>query len=75
MENEITNPNLVSNTYEATFGGPIVLNRLWFFSAGRYQNTDTQHTFTQTGGAFTRTDTNKRGELKLTGSVAPAHTV
>ena len=53
----------------------MVLNRLWFFSAGRYQNTDTQHTFTQTGGAFTRTETNKRGELKLTGTVAPSHTI
>jgi len=75
VENGITNPDLVSQTYEGTFGGPIVLNRLWFFSAGRYENTDTQNTFTQTGGAFTRTETNKRGELKLTGTIAPSHTV
>ena len=75
VENDIVNPDLASQTYEGTFGGPIVLNRLWVFSAGRYQNTDTQHTFTQTGGAFTRTDTNKRGELKLTGTVAPGHMV
>ena len=75
VDNGLENPGLVSYTYEGTFGGPIVLNRLWFFSAGRYQNTDTQHTFTQTGGAFTRTETNKRGELKLTGTVAPSHTV
>ena len=75
VENGLVNPDLVSHTYEGTFGGPLVLNRLWFFSAGRYQNTDTQNTFTQTGGAFTRTETNKRGELKLTGTIAPSHTV
>ena len=75
VENELENADLVSHTYEATFGGPIVPNRLWFFSAGRYENTDTQNTFTQTGGAFTRTETNKRGELKLTGTIAPSHTV
>ena len=75
VENDLTNPDLVSHTYEGTFGGPIVLNRVWFFSAGRYENTDTQNTFTQTGGAFTRTETNKRGELKLTGTIAPGHTV
>jgi hypothetical protein len=75
VENDVVNPDLISQTYEGTFGGPIVLNRLWFFSAGRYENTDSQNTFTQTGGAFTRTETNKRGELKLTGTVAPSHTV
>ncbi|MBF8299654.1 MAG: hypothetical protein HW394_24 [Acidobacteria bacterium] len=75
VQNGLTNPDLVSHTYEGTFGGPIARDRLWFFSAGRYQNMDTQHTFTQTGGAFTRTDTNRRGELKLTGTVAPSHTV
>ena len=75
VDNQLENPSLVSHTYEGTFGGPIVLNRLWFFSAGRYENSDSQHTFTQTGGAFTRTETNKRGELKLTGAVVPGHTI
>ncbi|MDA1185347.1 MAG: TonB-dependent receptor [Acidobacteria bacterium] len=75
VDNQLENPSLVSHTYEGTFGGPIVLNRLWFFGAGRYENSDSQHTFTQTGGAFTRTATNTRGELKLTGAVAPGHTM
>jgi hypothetical protein len=75
VENGLDNPDLVSHTFEGTFGGPLVLNRLWFFSAGRYENSDTQHTFTQTGGAFTRTESNTRGELKLTGTIAPSHTV
>jgi outer membrane receptor for ferrienterochelin and colicin len=75
VENGLDNPDLVSHTFEGTFGGPLVLNRLWFFSAGRYENSDTQHIFTQTSGAFTRTESNKRGELKLTGTIAPSHTV
>jgi hypothetical protein len=75
VDNELENPSLVSHTYEGTFGGPLVLNRLWFFGAGRYEDSDSQHTFTQTGGAFTRTETNKRVELKLTGAIAPGHTV
>lgn len=75
VQTGITNADLVSHTYEGTFGGPIARDRLWFFSAGRYQDADTQHTFTQTDGAFTRTETNRRGELKLTGTVAPGHTV
>ena len=75
VENGLDNPDLVSHTFEGTFGGPLVLNRLWFFSAGRYENSDTQHTFTQTAGAFTRTESNKRGELKLTGTIAPSHTI
>ena len=71
----IVNPSIVSKNYEATMGGPIVRDRLWFFSAGRYENADAANTFTQTGGSFLRTVNNKRGELKLTGLVAPAHTL
>src|SRR5438874_11513077 len=26
----------LSRTYEGTFGGPLVRNRLWFFTSGRY---------------------------------------
>ena len=35
--------------HEATFGGPIVSDRLWFFSAGRYQKTDTPVNLAETG--------------------------
>ena len=48
----IVNPSIVSKNYEATMGGPIVRDRLWFFTAGRYENADAANTFTQAGGSF-----------------------
>lgn len=50
-------------------------DRLWFFGAGRYEKANTPGTFTQTAAAFTRTDANKRGEVKLTGRVGTSNTV
>jgi outer membrane receptor protein involved in Fe transport len=69
--NNILHQDVLGKIYEGTFGGPIVRDRLWFFSAGRWQKTDAPNTFAQTGGAFTSTTENKRGELKLTGTVDP----
>ncbi|MGH9253617.1 MAG: TonB-dependent receptor [Vicinamibacterales bacterium] len=74
-QNGIENPSRVSKSYEGTFGGPVIRDRLWFFAAGRYEDADTANTFTQTGGSYVRTVTNTRGELKLTGTIAPSHTV
>jgi carboxypeptidase family protein len=74
-QNAIVNPSRVNKNYEGTFGGPIVRDRVWFFSAARYEHSDTANTFTQTGGSWLRTVTNKRAELKLTGTVAPSHTL
>ncbi len=33
-----TKADVVVPTYEYTVGGPVVRDRLWFFTAGRYQN-------------------------------------
>jgi hypothetical protein len=68
VQNSLTNPDLLGRTYEGTFGGPVALDRLWFFTAGRYEQINLANTFAQTAGAYTRTDTNRRGELKLTGT-------
>lgn len=73
--NSLTNPDRLSRTHEGTFGGPLLRDHLWFFSAGRYEDAAAPNTFAQTGGSFLRTVTNKRGELKITGTVAPSHTV
>ena len=68
-------PDDLQHTHEATFGGPIVRDRLWFFGAGRYQKTDTPVNLAETGISLSSNDLNKRGEIKLTGSVATNHTL
>ena len=73
--NNVVHQNVLSRYHEGTFGGPIKVDRLWFFSAGRYQRDPTPNTFVQTGGSFTRVDTTKRGEIKLTGTLAPNQTL
>ena len=71
----VRNRNVLGYAHEATFGGPIRRDRLWFFAAGRLERAETPNTFPQTGGAFTRTDRNRRGEVKLTGRLHTADTV
>jgi len=68
-------PDDVQQSYEGTFGGYVVKDRLWFFGAGRHQKTSTATPLPLTGTPNTQTDTNKRGEIKLTGTLAAGHTV
>ena len=50
-------------------------DRLWFFSSGRYGKGSNQVTLAQTGIGLASVDTNKRGEIKMTGTVAQGHTI
>jgi len=75
VTNNVVHQNVLAKTTEATFGGPLLRDRLWFFTAGRYENSATPNTFVQTGGAYTRRDTNKRGEVKLTHTFGTAQTL
>ncbi|HVB38455.1 MAG TPA: TonB-dependent receptor [Vicinamibacterales bacterium] len=70
--NGITHPDVLGRSWEGTFGGPILKDRLWFFSAGRLEDSTSAQTFSRTGLANTETDRNRRGELKLTATVAPS---
>jgi carboxypeptidase family protein len=67
----INHADVLSKTHEGTFGGPVVKDRLWFFGAGRVETANTSNTFAQNGGGYTRTDKNRRGEVKFTGTLAP----
>jgi hypothetical protein len=64
----------VSENYEATLGGPIVKDKLWFFAAGRLANTSTQQTFSETGINHVDVNDNKRGEFKATASPSSRNT-
>jgi hypothetical protein len=70
-----TRPSNVNTVYEATAGGPIVEDRLWFLLAGRMAEVTSSEPLPQTGLPFSRITTNRRGEIKLTGTVAAGHTL
>ena len=67
-DNDITRPDKTNQVHEFTFGGPLIKEKLWFFGSGRYLNTENQQTLPVTGFLFNATNTEKRGEVKLTGT-------
>ncbi len=62
-------------TYEATAGGPVLRNRLWFFSAYRYNENKNGNTTRYTNIPFTTVTNDQRVETKGTWSVTKNHTV
>jgi hypothetical protein len=71
----VQRPDKYINTYEGTFGGPIVRSKLWFFSAGRLANIEEARNLQEFAIPYNFQEDNKRYELKGTGTVAPNHTV
>ena len=66
---------VLSKIHELTAGGPIVRDRLWFFSAGRLVAATTSDVFSELGGAYSTKTDNKRAELKFTGTPITGHTI
>jgi hypothetical protein len=60
--------------HEATLGGPILRDRVWFFSAFRRQATETPAPLQDTGIANATSVENNRFEVKGTSTVAANHT-
>jgi hypothetical protein len=60
-------------TYEYTFGGPVVRDRLWFFTAGRLQELVTGRTLVATEIPYDFTNKSGRYEFKGTYSLDTAH--
>ena len=75
VAHHITNPDQLQHTQEGTFGGPLVKDRLWFFASGRLQSTNSPTTLQFSGVQLPSVTTNRRGEIKVTGTVAPNQTV
>jgi hypothetical protein len=70
-----TRASKLSPTYEATVGGPLLRDRVWFFGGSRIERTTTQGTFAQTRIPYTGHNDNTRYEGKLTGTIATGHTL
>jgi hypothetical protein len=65
----------LSDVFQATLGGPIVKDRLWFFLAGLKESTATPAVFDTTGVPYNTLQDQKRIEAKLTGTINPNHTL
>ena len=65
----------VNKIYQATLGGPILKDRLWFFAAHRRENSSDPKTLSNTGIAYNLEVENPRYEVKLTGSPRANHTM
>ena len=65
----------VTPTYEATLGGPILRDKVWFFGAGRYNDLNRNRTMDYTSRNYTVETADKRYEGKLTYALTPKHNV
>jgi hypothetical protein len=71
----VSHEDITNKIHEATFGGPIARDRLWFFSSARLANTSTAGTLSESGFGYTTLNDNKRGEIKVTASPSTNHTI
>jgi hypothetical protein len=69
-----TRTSVMNETYEFTLGGPVVLDKLWFFGAGRFAKQTTSNSFPATGIKYDTPSDNKRGEVKITATPIANHT-
>lgn len=63
----------LNEVYEATLGGYVMRDRLWFFGGGRFFETTAQANTTETLISFARPDEETRIEGKLTGAITESH--
>ncbi len=65
----------LSQVYEATLGGPIMRDRIWFFLAGRDAKTTVPNSLAVTGIQVPVTTKNRRPEFKLTANLGSGQTI
>ena len=66
----------LNHVWEATLGGFVVRDRLWFFTAGRWAKNDTaRQTISTPAVSYTEGNDQKRYEGKLTATIAPNQNV
>jgi hypothetical protein len=77
---EAPQDSTLNETYEATLGGRIIRDRLWFFGAGRYSDRTTPGQLTNPDAGqvivpFDAGNEERRLEGKLTGQITPKHSL
>jgi carboxypeptidase family protein/TonB-dependent receptor-like protein len=65
----------VNSAYEGTFGGRIIRDRLWFFAAGRLNESSLSRQTTLTNLPYVFKTEDTRFEGKLTGQITPRHSL
>jgi len=65
----------INSSYEATLGGRIIRDRLWFFGAGRYNKSDLSRQTSLTNIPYVFTSDDKRYEVKLTGQITAGQSI
>ena len=60
-------------TYEYTIGGPVLRDRLWFFTSGRLRDESQGRTLVATAVPYEFTEQQRRYEVKGTYSLTPKH--
>jgi hypothetical protein len=65
----------INSVYEATLGGRIIRDRLWFFTAGRYTEQSTDAFLFGTNDKYQFTQEETRIEVKLTGQITARHSL
>ncbi len=65
----------INEVYEATFGGRIIRDRLWFFTSGRYEDRATTRQTRRTNISYINGVEDRRYEGKLTGQITQRHSV
>ncbi|HEX2059162.1 MAG TPA: TonB-dependent receptor, partial [Thermoanaerobaculia bacterium] len=59
----------LNETYEGTFGGRVIQDRLWFFTAGRWEDRATSQQLRLTDIPYVETREDRRWEAKFTGQI------
>jgi hypothetical protein len=68
-------PDITNQIFEATLGGRIIRDRLWFFGAGRKAKTAVGRSTFSTKIPFSNTFDEKRWEGKLTAQITSSHNI
>lgn len=65
----------LNETYEGTLGGRILADRLWFFTAGRWEDRKSSQQLRLTDIPYVESREDRRWEAKLTGQITSNHSM